>query len=231
MENKKTIIGIIILVILIVGIVVVSYLHNEFSKEQLNILTEETNKLLQSNISTQEIDFQIKTEKKYAVVEKAIKEYLAKLQNIYKEVEEINTQINPNDIFSAQHIEDKNFEDIDTIINDYKEKSKTSIEEYEKLVEEKNIVNYIEQKDLTNYYKDLYKTAMLSDVMKSQYDLLKEEIQNQKDKLTDKLSSLEKIEKFLEDNDKSWTTKDDKIQFTNLNIMTQYYNLLNELVD
>lgn len=231
MENKKTIIGIIIVVILIVGIVVGSYIFNDFSTKQLNILTEETNQLLQTDIATQEINFEIKTEKKYAIVEKSMKEYLLKLQNIYKEVEEINTQINPNDIFSAQHIEDKNFEEIDTIIMDYKEKSKTSIEEYEKLVKEENIVNYIEQKDLTNYYKDLYKTAMLSDVMKSQYNLLKDKIEKQKDKLTDRLISLEKIEKFLEDNDKSWTTKDDKIQFTNLNIMTQYYNLLNELVD
>lgn len=231
MENKKTIIGIIIVVILIVGIVVGSYIFNDFSTKQLNILTEETNQLLQTDIATQEINFEIKTEKKYAIVEKSMKEYLLKLQNIYKEVEEINTQINPNDIFSAQHIEDKNFEEIDTIIMDYKEKSKTSIEEYEKLVKEENIVNYIEQKDLTNYYKDLYKTAMLSDVMKSQYNLLKDKIEKQKDKLTDRLISLEKVEKFLEDNDKSWTTKDDKIQFTNLNIMTQYYNLLNELVD
>lgn len=231
MENKRTIVGIIILIILIIGIIVSSYLYNKFSTKQLNILTEETNQLLQLDIAVQEINFEIKTEKKYAIVEKSIKEYLVKLQNIYKEAKEINTQINPNDIFSAQNIEDKNFEEIDTIIRDYKEKSNTNIEEYEKLVEEKNIVNYIEEKSLTNYYIDLYKTAMLSDVMKNQYNSLKDKLEKQKDKLTDKLNSLEKIEKFLEDNNKSWTIRDNKIQFTNLNIMTQYYNLLNELVD
>ena len=28
-----------------------------------------------------------------------------------------------------------------------------------------------------------------------------------------------------------WTLKDDKIQFTNLNRMTEYYNLLNQIID
>lgn len=231
MENKKTIIGIIILVILIIAVAVISYLYNEFSTKQLNILTNETNKLLQADITTEEIDFKIKSEKKYAIVEKAIKEYLSKLQNIHKEIKETNQNINPNDIFSAKNIEDKNFDDIDEIIVSYKEKGNNAIVEYEELVKEENILKNIEQKEISKYYIDLYKTAMLSDVMKSKYDILKNEIEKQKDELTDTLTSLERIEKYLEDNEKYWTTKDDKIQFTNINIMTQYYNLLNELVD
>ena len=37
--------------------------------------------------------------------------------------------------------------------------------------------------------------------------------------------------KILEKNKDAWTIKDDKIQFTNLNRMTEYYNLLNKLTD
>lgn len=231
MENKKTIIGIIVLVILIIGIAVTAYLYNDFSTKQLNILTKETNNLLQADITTEEINFKIETEKKYAIVEKSIKEYISKLQNIYKEIKETNENINPNDIFSAQNIEDKNFEEIDEIVNDYKEKGKNAIVEYEELTKEENILKYIEEKEISEYYINLYKTAMLSDVMKTKYNTLKTEIEKQKDELTDTLTSLEKIEKYLEDNEKYWTTKDDKIQFTNINIMTQYYNLLNELVN
>ena len=36
---------------------------------------------------------------------------------------------------------------------------------------------------------------------------------------------------FLENNENSWTIKDDKIQFTNLNKMTEYYNLVNQIID
>ena len=76
MENKKTIIGIIIVVILIIGLVVASYFYNSYNKNQLNIITEETNKILQSDLTVDEIDFNIKTEKGFATVENAIKEYI-----------------------------------------------------------------------------------------------------------------------------------------------------------
>ena len=36
---------------------------------------------------------------------------------------------------------------------------------------------------------------------------------------------------FLKEHEDSWTLKDDKIQFTNLNRMTEYYNLLNQIID
>ena len=40
MENKKTIIGIIIVVILIIELIIASYLYSDFSKQQLNLLTD-----------------------------------------------------------------------------------------------------------------------------------------------------------------------------------------------
>ena len=75
MENKKTIIGIIIVIVLIIALVIVSYLYSEFSNKQLNILKEETNTILQSNIVTDEINSEIKADKNFGIVEKAIKEY------------------------------------------------------------------------------------------------------------------------------------------------------------
>ena len=42
---------------------------------------------------------------------------------------------------------------------------------------------------------------------------------------------IEKINEFLKKNSDSWTIKDDKIQFTNLIRMTEYYNLLNKLAE
>ena len=83
MENKKTIIGIIIVVILIVALVVLSYFYYKFNTEQVNKLTEESNILLQTDISTGEINEEIKTEKNFATVEKAMKELDAlKQENI-----------------------------------------------------------------------------------------------------------------------------------------------------
>ena len=234
MENKKTIIAIIIVIILIVAIIGIAYFYNSFNTKQVNLLTEESNKILQSDLATGNIDLNIKTEKNYAVVEKAIKEYVSKLKNIYVEMNEMTSGINPNAIFSAENMQDKSLDEIDTIINDYKEKSQKCIEEYEELISEEKIAENINTRNITkrkDYYTDLYNTVMLSDVMKSKYNSLNDKIKNEKGELYDKLNKIEKIKVFLEDNESSWTIKEDKIQFTNLTRMTEYYNLLNQLID
>lgn len=234
MENKKTIIGIIILVILIVAIATVAYFFNDFNFKQLQTLTEESNKIIQSDISIDNIDFSIKTEKNYAVVEKAVKEYVSNLKNIYVEIDELNSGINPNNIFSSQNMQNKDLNAVDEIISEYKEKGQNCVEELQSLTSESNITENIDKKNISNrkdYYKNLYNTIMLSDSMKAQYASLNEKVKDENSKLNEKITKIEKIKKFLEDNKSSWEIKEDKIQFTNLNRMTEYYSLLNQFID
>ena len=234
MENKKTIIGIIIVVILIVALVVLSYFYYKFNTEQVSKLTEESNKLLQMDIATEEIDVEIKTEKNFAVVEKAMKEYLTKMQNIYKEIDDLCTNINPDSIFVAQNVEDKSFEKVETIINDYKEKANSLFEEYKELENEENIKKYIEEKSFSrnkDYYIELYNSVMLNDSMKGEYSVLEGKIEKIKDEITNKIKEIEEIQEFLVDNEKYWKISEDKIQFTNVSIMTQYYELLSQVVE
>ena len=139
MENKRVIISIIVIIIIIIGIVGGSYLFGGFSKKQTKLLTDETNKILQADITTENIDLDIKTSKNYAVVEKAIKEYVSELKNIYVEMDELNKGINPNNIFTADNIEDKDLSEIDDIINEYKEKSQDAVTKLESLLTEEKI--------------------------------------------------------------------------------------------
>lgn len=234
MENKKMTIAIIILIILIIAIVGFNFAFSEFNNKQTNILTEETNKILQSDITKENIDFNIKTERNYAVVEKAIKEYISELKNIYKEISEIDENINPNNIFSAQNMQDKELKAIDEIIADYNDKIQETTDELEDLLKEDKIKENITKREISQrkeYYINLYNTIMFSDVMKTQYSNLESEIKTEKSKLTDKVKQIEKINEFLKKNSDSWTIKDDKIQFTNLIRMTEYYNLLNKLAE
>lgn len=234
MENKKTKIGIIILILLIVGLIVVSYFYNDFNTKQLALLTEEANKILEADLAQEDIDLQTKTENNYAKVENAIKEHILKLKNIYKEMEEMASGINPNLIFSAQNMQEKNLDEIDNIINEYKEKSQSLIENYEELVSEEKIAENINNVDIPirkEYYINLYNEVMLSEVMQNQYNELDEQIKNEKGRLYEKLNKLEKIKTFLESNEAFWKIENDKIQFTNLNKMTEYYNLLNQITD
>lgn len=234
MENKKMTIAIIILIILIIAIVGFNFAFSEFNNKQTNILTEETNKILQSDITKENIDFNIKTERNYAVVEKAIKEYISELKNIYKEISEIDENINPNNIFSAQNMQDKELKAIDEIITDYNDKIQETTDELEDLLKEDKIKENITKREISQrkeYYINLYNTIMFSDVMKTQYRKLESEIKTEKSKLTDKVKQIEKTNEFLKKNSDSWTIKNDKIQFTNLIRMTEYYNLLNKLAE
>lgn len=234
MENKKTKIAIVVIIILIIALIAMSYVYNRFNNMQMVLLTEETSKILESDLSENDINLEIKTEKDYAKVEKAMKEYINNLKNIYVEVEEMTSNINPNLIFSAENMQDENLKQIDNIIDDYKEKCQNVIDEYEKLVTEERIVENINQVDFSmreSYYIDIYKDVMLSDVMKSQYVNLEEEIKNEKAELYDKLNKIEKIKTFLIEHKDSWIVKENKIQFTNLNRMTEFYNLLNQIID
>lgn len=233
MENKKTIIGIIIVTILIIALVVLSYLYNDFNNKQLNILKDETNNLLQANIITEEINSEIKSDKNFAKVEEAIKEYVSELKNIYIKTNNMYSEMNPNDIFSAKNLENGDMQKVDEIINEYKEKCKENISEYKELIKEEKILQNIEKKDIKvrkGYYIDLYKTVMLSDSMKKQYESLENAIDKKEEQIYNKLDKLEKIKKYLSENQKYWTIKEDKIQFNNINRMTEYYNLVNEFI-
>ena len=233
MENKKTIIGIVVVVILIITLVGISYFYYKFNTEQVKKLTEESNKLLQIDIATEQIDKEIKTKKDFATVEKSMKEYLLKMQNIYKEIDDLDTNINPDNIFVAQNVENKELEKVDAIIKEYEEKAKDLFENYKEIENEENIKKYIEEKDFSknrNYYIELYNSVMLNESMKEEYTLLESKVEKKKDDILSKLTQMEEIEEFLEENEKYWKINDDKIQFTNVSIMTQYYELLSNLV-
>ena len=234
MENKKTIIGIVIVVILIITLVGVSYFYYKFNTEQVKKLTEESNILLQTDIASETINEEIKTEKDFGIVEKAMKEYLLKMQNIYKEIDDLCTNINPNNIFVAQNVENKDFEKVDTIINEYKEKADNLLQEYKELEKEENVKKFIEEKEFSRkkeYYVELYNSVMLNDTMKEEYSLLESKIEKKKDEISNKLDEIEEIKEFLEENKKYWKINDDKIQFTNVSIMTQYYELLSQVIE
>jgi len=234
MEHKKTFIATILTIMLIIALIVISYFYNDFNKKQKALLTEEANKILQADLENYNIDFDIKTEKNYAKVEDAIKEYTSKLKNIYVEMQELASGINPNTIFAIPNIPDKNLEGIDNIIDEYKEKSQNLISEYEELVTEEKIQEYISQVDIStrrDYYTNLYNEVMLSDLMENQYEKLDEKIKNEKATLYDKLNKIEKMKIFLEENEDSWIINGEQIQFTNLNRMIEYYSLFNQVID
>ena len=232
MKNKKSIIIMIIIIVLILAVISVIFMYNKFQQQELKKLTEEANKLLQQDLINDEIDNEIKTNKNYAIVEKTIKEYLTNIKNTYLEIEKLNSALDADKIFSASNVEDKKFKNIGKLVEEDKQKGKENLEKCKDMIKEENIIEAINSQEFSlkkEYYIEIYKTIMLSDSMKNQYEKIEQKVEKSKDKLYDNLTIISNTQKYLESNSKYWSTKDGKLFFQNTSVMTGYYNLRNEL--
>ena len=232
MKNKKVIIIMIIIIVLILAVISGIFMYNKFQQQELKQLTEEANKLLQQDLINDEIDNQIKTNKNYAIVEKTIKEYLTNIKNTYLEIEKLNSALDADKIFSASNVEDKKFKNIGKLVEEDKQKGKENLEKCKDMIKEENIIEAINSQEFSlnkEYYIEIYKTIMLSDSMKNQYEKIEQKVEKSKDKLYDNLTIISNTQKYLESNSKYWSTKDGKLFFQNTSVMTGYYNLRNEL--
>lgn len=232
MENKKIIIGIIIICILITLLIGGTYYYIKNNEKQTQILTQESEKILQMNLATDEIDNEIKTTGKYAIVEETLKKYLTDLKKLYTEVEEINNQINPNEILSAKYVEDKEFSDVEKMIEEYQTQNKQILTKYKEMIKEEVMLKEIQDKITgfnRNYYISLYETVITNEVFRQELDMLQSQIEKQKEKNEVLLSGISDIKDFLKENIEYLKIKDGKIQITNVKKMTEYYNLLNKI--
>ena len=232
MKNKKSIIIMIIIIVLILALISGIFMYNNFQQQELRQLTEEANKLLQQDLINDEIDNEIKTKKNYAIVEKTIKEYLTNIKNTYLEIEQLNSTLDADEIFSASNVENKKFKNVDKLVEENKQKGKENLEKCKNLITEENIIEAIDSQKFSSnkeYYIEVYKTIMLSDSMKKQYEKLEQKVEKSKDKLYNNLTIISNTKKYLENNSKYWSVKDEKLFFQDINIMTGYYNLRNEL--
>ena len=154
------------------------------------------------------------------------------MKNTYLEIEQLNSALDADKVFSASNVEDKAFKNVDNLIEEDKQKGKENLEKCKDMIKEENIIEAINaQKFSSNkeYYIEIYKTIMLSDLMKNQYEKIEQKVEKSKDKLYDNLTIISNTKKYLESNSKYWSTKDGKLFFQDINIMTGYYNLRNEL--
>ena len=222
MKNKKSIIIMIIIIVLILAVISGIFMYNKFQQQELKQLTEEANKLLQQDLINDEIDNEIKT----------IKEYLTNIKNTYLEIEQLNSALDADEVFSTSNVEDKAFKNVDNLIEEDKQKGKENLEKCKDMIKEENIIEAINAQKFSlnkEYYIEIYKTIMLSDSMKNQYEKIEQKVERSKNKLYDNLTIISNTKKYLESNSKYWSTKDGKLFFKNTGVMIGYYDLRNEL--
>lgn len=228
MGNKKLVIAIIVVIILIAGLIG-GYFYLQKSTEQAKVLQEEATKLSQTDLKKEEIDMEIKSTGKYAIVEETMKNYLNDIRNLYLELENTCNDDAVSQIISAENIE-ADPEELTVVkekIEEYSQQIDDNQSKLDSALNEENIMNAIEEKNLRNYYNDIYENVMLDERTQENLKSVKESIKDDQDEIWAKIDALNEVADFLVENTRYWEISDGKIQFTNVNKLTEYYELLN----
>lgn len=233
MKNKKILIGVIIAIIVVVAIALVGgFIYIQKNKiNQENILKEEAEKLAKLDLTKDEIDMDIKTKGKYAIVEKTMKDYMKETQTVMTELIDLFNNSDLDKTLSSENLSKDAPEFVET-----KEKLaslKTKLSEYsekcDKLLNAKNIENAINDKGVSKYYKELYVNLMLDDETKESIEKENTELKKSIEEVNKAIEGLEKIVNFLTENKDEWTVTDGKIQFKSITKYKEYYQIVNEL--
>lgn len=228
MGNKKLIIAIII-VLLLIGALVGSFLYMRNNSLQAAKLQEEMKKLAESDFLNEEIDMAIKTKGDYGKVEEAVKEYLSDVKNTYNGLKDFGSNTEISTILSAENIsaDPDGLTVVQQKVDEYKQKLNELKTKSTTIASEDAILEAIEDKEVKDNYIDVYKSIMLSEAVEAQLKSAQQKAEAELETAEEKLAGLEKVVEFLKVNSKYWDVDEGRLQFTNVNKLGEYYQLLN----
>lgn len=229
MGNKRLIFAIIIVIILI-AVVVGGFLYVQDNSKQATILQQEMSTFLEKNIlGDEELDMEIKSTGNYGVVEKTVKDYINNVKSLYKKAKDFVNDSEISNIVSAENIlaDEEELTGVSEKVNEYKTKFDELENEVKNITDQIIILDAIEKTNVKQSYIDVYKNIMDNEALQTKLTNAQKKIEEEIEKTKDKVSGLEKLVKFLKTNSKYWEVNDGKLQFTNVNKLAEYYQLLN----
>lgn len=228
MGNAKLIFAIIVVLGLIIGIIF-GFLYMQDNSKQASVLQQEISSLLEKDFINSEIDMTIKSKRNYAKVEKAVKDYLSDVKSLYTQAQKFCDDSEISNIISAENIEadDKELSVLSQKIEEYKNGFEELKNSSKGITNELIIIEKIEATGVKQNYVDVYKDIMDNESMKSKLENAQSQIEKELEKTEKQVDGLDKIVRFLKSNSKYWEINDGKLQFTNVNKLTEYYQLLN----
>lgn len=228
---KRLILAIVVVILAIIALIVGFWYLNE-SNEQATILQQELEAVTQVDLTEEYVNTEIKTTGNYAIVEETIKNYLNEIRQIYVDVSEYYSSEAISEILSAENIlqDEEELSKVKEVLESTKEALEEEINKLDNMLEEDTIMEAIEEKGLKEYYNNIYSSVMLNEAVQSNLQYVRDEILELEETASAKLENMDDVIEFLEENKNYWEINDDKIQFTNVIKLTEYYELLNETV-
>lgn len=229
LKNKKKLAIVILVVVIVVAILGVALYNDQFEKKQLQILSSEAEKLNSLNLETDEIDMEIKSKGKYAVVEQTMKDYLNETKTTCTELVDLCSNSDLDKLLSADNIEadGPEFTATKEKLNTFRTQVNEYIEKCNNLINEDNINNAINDKNVGEKFEQIYKDLMIDEASKASLNKTKTSLNSSAEQINKSLDKMNNILNFLSDNKDSWELKNGKIQFTNISKLTEYYKVVN----
>lgn len=235
-KSKKGVIIAIIIVLVIIAVSVIGYFT--YIGNQIELLDTEINKSLGilENIANEDgtinkdiqIDMEIKTNGKFAIVEEAFKNYMNEVAEISKKADDIFDEETFENLLSEENIKNDGPEFVQTKAKISEAKTKT--EEYlDKVIEtcsKEKMLTLLDEKEISDYYKEVYKEAIEEATESEDLKKADEELQETKVQISEVLDYMNKILTFLSDNKSAWILEDGQIAFTNQTKLDQYNDLV-----
>lgn len=193
-----------------------------------NELRKEVKYLSKLDVTKDRYNRKIKTSGKYAIVEKAIKEYLddyaVSLQNVLSIIndEELTTILSYDNYTSDGPEFTKSREYLESTKNEFNDE----IDDLINKLSEDEIKAYIKTKTDDEYYIDLYNELMLSSKMSSDYNETLELLKSSKTRVNNVFDTSSEVLNFLALYKDSWVVEDGQIKFQT----TELYNYYNSLI-
>ena len=226
MSKGKKILFILGIVILNIFMIVSIYCINRATME--NKLRREVNSLAKLDITKDRYNTKIKTRGGYAVVEKAIKEYL---DNDAVSLQKVLVIMNDKKIsrllsYDNYKNDGPEFKNSLNYITTNKEVFNKEIDSLINNLDEKNIKKYIRTKTKNKYYINLYDELMLSSKFTKEFNNTKSMLENTKTHVNNIFDTSSEVLNFLVLYKDDWVLEDNQIKFRK----QEQYNYYMELV-
>ena len=226
MSKGKKILFILGIVILNIFMIVSIYCINRATME--NKLRREVNSLAKLDITKDRYNTKIKTRGGYAVVEKAIKEYL---DNDAVSLQKVLVIMNDKKIsrllsYDNYKNDGPEFKNSLNYITTNKEVFNKEIDSLINNLDEKNIKKYIRTKTKDKYYINLYDELMLSSKFTKEFNNTKSMLENTKTHVNNIFDTSSEVLNFLILYKDDWVLEDNQIKFRK----QEQYNYYMELV-
>lgn len=197
----------------------------------LNTLRKEVNGLTKLDITKDRYNTDIKSRGNYAIVEKAIKEYL---DNYALNLQEALSVIKDPELTKTLSYENYSKDGPD-FKNSFSYLSKAKKEFNEKIdvlienLEEDKIASFINDKISDPYYIDLYKELMLDEDMVKDFNETRTLLEKTRARVNNVFDVSNEVLVFLSTHKKQWKVEDGEIKFLTNDLYNYYTTLVGKL--